>query len=304
MKTLKFGIAVLTALAVSASCSKYDDSALLSEIQNLKDKIAELENDEFTLTLAEDTVCMANKVESFRSRKYEIPFTLSGAVGNVTVTADRNDLLAQDFFLFGDNLVFDSYGNSVEVVMDSKTSGKIFIIQDIAKICWSDGEFMVYYQGSVINVTAVDSEGRTCRRTIRLGAESIYSDYIDIDYESMVFISGQPYYSFSDEYVKRFNLRFVFQSEFYDPESKDGVMAEKKGLVRVDTNISVNDSIEATYTPAENGFIATFPIVLPANATTQDHSYYLSLYKYDTYSDKAHSASVVWRAVMVQPAKK
>lgn len=306
MKKLKLAAVVLAALTTVFSCSKYDDSALLSEIQNLKDKIADLENQvPFNLAIAEDTVCMANHAESFRSRVYEVPFTLTGAVDNITVTANRNDIPAPDYFLFGENLVFDSYGNTVEVVMDSKTSGKIVITQNIGKVVWSDEEFMVYYLGSVINVTAVDPDGRACVRTIRLGEETVYSDYLDFLYDTMLLDTGSPNYITGPQALD-FTLSFVFNCEFVDKNSPDGVFnTPANSFFYVDLSSQGIPNSDVKIEPqfkALNGsfFSMDFPVKISANTFSYYKSSSLRLYKMDHYTPTSNSASGIWAIVIRQ----
>jgi len=249
---------------------------------------------------------MANDVLSFRSRVHEVPFTITGAIGDVIVSANWNDILDQEGYMNGYNSVYEGFGNHVKVEMTSADSGKIIVTQEVGKYIFSDEEYFVKYFASDINVIATDEAGRTSQHNIHLGYENVYADsFWPCDDFTFEFVDGYPTITLpSGSPAVDEEMWFSFNCEGADFDAEDSLMSiDPSTLFHGSSYIYGGGHTDFPVTlqkSSKHGFNVSFPIKLDANNSGQDKTTSYQLYKYDRYEEHGSVAMVLWDLKIIQ----
>jgi len=172
MKKFRLTTAVLAALTLaSVACSKYDDSALLNEIKNLKDRITNLENQEpvdnsLKIVMNDNPICFAAVDSLAYTGQLSIPFTIVGeGAETAVVSVDVSNPTEPDAYLY----------TSYE--MTDATHGVANVSRYLDTEC-DGGEIYSSATGYELRVSASNKNGQSAFRIVK-----VLPQYYDFAYD-------------------------------------------------------------------------------------------------------------------------
>lgn len=175
MKTIKLTAIAFAALSmVAASCSKYDDSALLDEIKNLKDRISNLENQEpvdnsLRIEMDDSPICFAAVDTLAYTYHLSLPFTVVGeGAETATVSVEVTNITEPDGYVY---CTFE---------MTDATHG-IASASRYYDIEVDGGDIYATYTGYELRVSAVNKNGQSAFRIVKVTPQYYDFGYYECD---------------------------------------------------------------------------------------------------------------------------